>query len=433
MPNRIPLGYDISGVTGQLAPFGTGDRAVGPDGLPLPGTTGPTGPTSPFTGPTGPTGPEGTGPTGDTGPSGPSGASGETGIEGDTGTTGPLGPTGPGGITGPQGPTGDTGTGATGSTGDLGPTGETGPTGPGVASVTPMVMARRTTSFTSAGLADMDFDATDVETDSSVIEHNAAANPGLDRITVKETGTYEVEIVLHSSVALNDNAQVQCRVNDTTIVPGSFRQARNFLINNTQIFTVPSTFLVDLTAGDFLTWQVGTTAGTVQADSVFIVKKFTGQRGPTGETGPLATGGVTGPQGETGPTGGAGETGSTGPTGPSVEGVVIGFGANLTTTTNHARVNGQADSTEVPGAGASALREAVSPKAGTAYTLAWNVATSGGTMQIVVNGTPLVAPVLSTVQGTATGALSVPLGARVELRYLSGTAPGNSNFQLMIS
>ena len=25
MPNRIPIGYDISGVTGQLAPFGTGD------------------------------------------------------------------------------------------------------------------------------------------------------------------------------------------------------------------------------------------------------------------------------------------------------------------------------------------------------------------------------------------------------------------------
>ncbi len=129
MPNRIPLGYDISGVTGQLAPFGTGDRAVGPDGNPLPGTTGPTGPTSPFTGPTGPTGPDGTGPTGDTGPSGPSGASGETGVEGDTGTTGPLGPTGPGGITGPVGPTGDTGTGATGGTGDLGPTGPTGPTG----------------------------------------------------------------------------------------------------------------------------------------------------------------------------------------------------------------------------------------------------------------------------------------------------------------
>ena len=68
MPNRIPLGYDISGVTGQLAPFGTGDRAVGPDGNPLPGTTGPTGPTSPFTGPTGPTGPGGI-----TGPQGPTG------------------------------------------------------------------------------------------------------------------------------------------------------------------------------------------------------------------------------------------------------------------------------------------------------------------------------------------------------------------------
>lgn len=150
MPNRIPLGYDISGVTGQLAPFGTGDRAVGPDGQPLPGTTGPTGPTSPITGPTGPTGPEGTGPTGPTGDSGPSGASGETGIEGDTGTTGPLGPTGPGGITGPQGPTGDTGTGATGSTGDGGPTGPTGATGPGPAwtSFTPTGTWTTNTTYT---------------------------------------------------------------------------------------------------------------------------------------------------------------------------------------------------------------------------------------------------------------------------------------------
>ena len=75
MPNRIPIGYDISGVTGQLAPFGTGDRAVGPGGIPLPGTTGPTGPG-------GATGDLATG--GPTGPLGPTGPTGPTNFQGTT-------------------------------------------------------------------------------------------------------------------------------------------------------------------------------------------------------------------------------------------------------------------------------------------------------------------------------------------------------------
>ena len=111
MTDRIPIGYDLSG---SLAPFGTGDSIVGPDGNPLPG----------FTGGLGPTGP--TGPDGNTGPSGPTGPSGNTGV---LGPTGPQGPSG--GPTGPVGPTGDTGfvAGPTGGTGPTGPTGDSGPTG----------------------------------------------------------------------------------------------------------------------------------------------------------------------------------------------------------------------------------------------------------------------------------------------------------------
>ena len=125
MPNRVPLGYDVSGFTGQIAPFADGDSPVGPDGNPLPGTVGETGPTG--TGPAGDlgdVGPTAPGPSGPTGPTGPTGVEGLTGIDGVTGSTGPLGVTGDTSQTGPDGATGETGTGITGPIGETGSSGD---------------------------------------------------------------------------------------------------------------------------------------------------------------------------------------------------------------------------------------------------------------------------------------------------------------------
>jgi hypothetical protein len=179
-----------------------------------------------------------------------------------------------------------------------------------------LVQARRSAGF-SGGLADLTFEITDVQTDASVIEHDAGGG-GLDRITVKEDGEYEVSIIGTVSMALNTTTTVQCRINDATTIPGSLRQvSQSAAAVPSMVIPVTSSFLVTLSAGDFLTWQVASTNST-QADMLFVVKKHVGVRGPTG---PLATGGVTGPTGATGagPTGPAGPSGAgpTGPTGPS--------------------------------------------------------------------------------------------------------------------
>jgi len=134
-----PIGTGLKGTTGATGPMGL-KGSTGPMG-PMGGSAGAIGSTGPTgygsTGPTGygSTGPTGYGTTGQTGPTG-YGTTGQTGPTG-YGSTGPTGygSTGPTGY-GTTGQTGPTGYGSTGPTGygSTGPTGygSTGPTGAGI-------------------------------------------------------------------------------------------------------------------------------------------------------------------------------------------------------------------------------------------------------------------------------------------------------------
>lgn len=115
--------------------------------------------------------------------------------------------------------------------------------------------------------------------------------------------------------------------------------------------------------------------------------------------------------------------------------VVVSFGANLVVSgTDFARVNGQGDDVAVAAGAASPLRETVAPKAGTDLTLSWNVVTIGGDVRIFVNGSAAgVAITLSTNQGDDSQSIAVSANDRLAVKFESGTAPGNSNFQLTVT
>jgi hypothetical protein len=128
------------------------------------------------------------------------------------------------------------------------------------------VQARRTTSFTIiASFGDVTLDATDVETDAAVIEHDAVT----DRIVVKETGTYKVEYELDIDNALVSGSDLilvegRVRLNDAgTGINGSlastsaFRDTSVGTGNENRFFShLSNGFIADLTASDFVTLQL---------------------------------------------------------------------------------------------------------------------------------------------------------------------------------
>jgi hypothetical protein len=252
------------------------------------------------TGPTGDTGPTGitglTGPTGITGLTGPTGITGLTGPTGDTGPTGVTGPTGSSGDTGISGPTGYTGysgdtgpTGITGVTGGTGPTGISGPTGPGAVESLATCQIRRTTDYSvTTSYADVTFDTTDVETDTSVIQHN---DSNTDDIDIKATGLYQITYSVHIDNANEQREfRVRVRIDDSTVIDGSVGTCAGQASANwetTQTFS--RTFVVNLTAGEKITLQmerdagVGTPDDTVN-DTLMVVTLLEGVVGPTGPT-----------------------------------------------------------------------------------------------------------------------------------------------------
>jgi len=162
--------------------------------------------------------------------------------------------------------------------------GDTGPAGPpGTEAETPAVQARRTTVLNDIPLTwtDLDYDVTDVENDSSVVEH---LNPTTDdRIEVKETGLYEVKYCLSA----DDEVQGRVRVNDSTVIPGSTQTSGDPGDINNVITPLAVSVLVNLTINDFLTVQIqaATTAENLQVDALFSVKRLKGSKGDTGAAG----------------------------------------------------------------------------------------------------------------------------------------------------
>jgi hypothetical protein len=129
------------------------------------------------------------------------------------------------------------------------------------------VQARRTTSFTIiASFVDVTLDATDVETDAAVIEHD---NTNTDDIDVKVTGTYKIAYELDVDNTLTTGSdlvlvQARVRLNDLgTGINGSISNTSAF--RDTSVGTgaegrlnthLSNEFIVDLTANDFVTLQL---------------------------------------------------------------------------------------------------------------------------------------------------------------------------------
>jgi len=147
------------------------------------------------------------------------------------------------------------------------------------------VQARRTTTLAvPATWTDISFDTTDIETDSTVIDHEAGTT---DRITVKETDTYEITYILEMDSTSTGTFSGRVRVNDSTVINGS-SQNNVIYTGESDIFSV--TVIAQLTANDFLSVQIQTsTSGTLQANGLFIVSRMTGTKGDKGDTGAGST------------------------------------------------------------------------------------------------------------------------------------------------
>lgn len=155
------------------------------------------------------------------------------------------------------------------------------------------VQARRTTNLTIAAAnvwTDVPLDSTDVENNPSVIEHN---NTNSDNIDIKATGLYQISYQLTANDAtVTHQHEVRVRVNDATVVNGSFSVNRNY---QNEYGSAVATIVTQLTAGDFVTLQVQrTTNNTVINQTVFTVIKLDGVVGATGPQGPAGADGING-------------------------------------------------------------------------------------------------------------------------------------------
>lgn len=152
----------------------------------------------------------------------------------------------------------------------------------GGAVVNDAVQARRTTDYTlTAAFADVTLDATDVETDAAVIEHDAVT----DRIVAKVTGTYEIGYefdTLADAVGSNSLARIDSRVrlNDggagidgslALTYSGSDSSFDGELLDS----HCSNKFVADLTADDFITFQTQKTE--TAGPKTFLVQKFSFQ------------------------------------------------------------------------------------------------------------------------------------------------------------
>ena len=152
------------------------------------------------------------------------------------------------------------------------------------ASDVPAVQVRRTTAVTSLAQStytDIAYDATDVETDNTALEHNVVT----DRIDIKSTGYYTIYHRLVFSDSTGQTLLTRVRKNDTTVLDGS----------DSNVF---STYL---TSGDYVTLQYhygGTNAGAqIDAGAILGIFQLTGAKGDQGIQGPVGNTGPAGPAG----------------------------------------------------------------------------------------------------------------------------------------
>jgi len=134
---------------------------------------------------------------------------------------------------------------------------------------------------------DVNWDVTDIETDVGVIEHN---NTNIDRIDIKADGKY----LITSTMIADEVLSIQVRVNDTTVINGSY-QIRVIADGNGED-GVTNVFIADLSNGDYITLQAkgGASNDDILAESSMTVIKLNGAKGDTGATGTNGTNGADG-------------------------------------------------------------------------------------------------------------------------------------------
>jgi len=155
------------------------------------------------------------------------------------------------------------------------------------------VQARRTTAYTlTTSYVDITFDATDVETDSDVVEHN---NSNTERIDIKADGTYlimyGVDIDAPDTLYETTFPEAQVEKNGTTALDGSHSKTTTY---NDDSITAPEfvnhlsqSFVTSLSNGDYVTLQMrySEDQAATNTNMVFIVVKLDGLKGDTGATG----------------------------------------------------------------------------------------------------------------------------------------------------
>lgn len=151
--------------------------------------------------------------------------------------------------------------------------------GGGASVVNAAVQARRTTTFTlTTAFVDVTLDATDVETDAAIIEHD---NVNTDDIDIKVTGTYEItyeaDILTNAISNSTINGEGRVRLNNAgTGINGSLALSCAFRDNNITGNDFNShlsvTFIANLTAGDFITLQLQKTE--IGGSDVFVADRI---------------------------------------------------------------------------------------------------------------------------------------------------------------
>jgi hypothetical protein len=145
------------------------------------------------------------------------------------------------------------------------------------------VQVRRSTSFNlPLAFQAISFNVTDVETDSTVVEHD---NTNTERILIKQTGLYNIGYSASVDADAGEE-QMSFRVvvgTNTTAIPGSQR----VISEDDEINDVSNVFSVVLTAGQYITFQcfASGTGNVLVTDSTFWIQRAGGVKGEQGNTG----------------------------------------------------------------------------------------------------------------------------------------------------
>lgn len=157
-----------------------------------------------------------------------------------------------------------------------------------------VTQARRTTSIAvTSTFTDVPLDTTDVETNSSVIKHDTT---NTDNIDILQSGFYLIgwSYSMEQPTGIEaDTFRGRIRINDTTVLSGSNGYGNQaaligFGALDSNRTGLNNFVIANLTAGDFLTFQIASEGGTVRSTltgPVVNVTKLDGVDGATGTNG----------------------------------------------------------------------------------------------------------------------------------------------------